>query len=162
MLLSRLIAFFGAIALTISVTAQVLTPAKWTISSSTESSKIGEEIDLIFKATIDNNWYLYSTEFDCEDGPIKTNFTFKPNASYKLVGNIKAINPIDKHDKIFECDLKIFKGTGEFRQRIKILSTKLQISGEYEWQVCTDLTGQCVPGNAEFLFDKIKVEGKSG
>jgi thiol:disulfide interchange protein len=160
MLLSRLIAFFGAIALTISVTAQVLTPAKWTTSSSTESSKIGEEIDLIFKATIDNNWYLYSTEFDCEDGPIKTNFTFKPNASYKLVGNIKAINPIDKHDKIFECDLKIFKGTGEFRQRIKILSTKLQISGEYEWQVCTDLTGQCVPGNAEFLFDKIIVEGK--
>lgn len=156
----KFLAFIGAFVCSVSISAQVLTPAKWTTSSSTESAKTGEEIDLIFKANIDNNWYLYSTEFDCEDGPIKTNFTFKPDASYKLVGNIKAINPIDKHDKIFECDLKIFKGTAEFRQRIKILSTKLTISGEYEYQVCTELTGQCVPGNGEFLFDKIKVEGK--
>jgi thiol:disulfide interchange protein len=156
---NKFLAFIGALAFSISASAQVLTPAKWTTSPSPESAKTGEEIDLIFKATIDNNWYLYSTEFDCEDGPIKTTFIFKPDASYQLVGNIKAINPIDKHDKIFECDLKIFKGTAEFRQRIKILSTNLIISGEYEWQVCTDLTGQCVPGNGEFLFDKIKVEG---
>jgi thiol:disulfide interchange protein len=160
MLINRFPAFIGALIFAISAPAQVLTPAKWTTSSTTESAKIGEEIELIFKATIDNNWYLYSSEFDCEDGPIKTNFTFKPDPSYQLVGKIKAINPIDKHDKIFECDVKIFKGNAEFRQRIKILSTKLKISGEYEYQVCTELTGQCVPGNGEFLFDKIKVEGK--
>ncbi len=159
MLFNRFLAFIGALAFSVYSSAQVLAPAKWTTSTSTVSAKMGEEIDLIFKTTIDNNWYLYSSEFDCEDGPIKTTFTFKPDASYKLVGNIKAINPIDKHDKIFECDLKIFKGTAEFRQRIKILSTKLAISGEYEYQVCTELTGQCVPGNGEFLFDKIKVEG---
>lgn len=158
MSINRFLAFIGALAFSVYSSAQVLAPAKWTTSTSTVSAKTGEEIDLIFKTTIDNNWYLYSSEFDCEDGPIKTTFTFKPDASYKLVGNIKAINPIDKHDKIFECDLKIFKGTAEFRQRIKILSTKLAISGEYEYQVCTELNGQCVPGNGEFLFDKIKVE----
>jgi thiol:disulfide interchange protein len=159
MFMNRFLSLFGAFVFAFTASAQVLTPAKWTTSASVQSAKTGEEIDLIFKATIDNNWYLYSSEFDCEDGPIKTSFTFKSDASYKLIGNIKPINPIDKHDKIFECDVKIFKGTGEFRQRIKILSTKLTISGEYEWQVCTDLTGQCVPGNGEFLFDKIKVEG---
>jgi thiol:disulfide interchange protein len=159
MVMNKFLSLFGAFILAFTASAQVLTPAKWTTSTSAQSTKVGDEIDLIFKATIDNNWYLYSTEFDCEDGPIKTSFTFKSDASYKLVGNIKAINPIDKHDKIFECDLKIFKGTGEFRQRVKILSTRLIISGEYEYQVCTDLTGQCVPGNGEFLFDKIKVEG---
>jgi thiol:disulfide interchange protein len=160
MVMNRFLSLFGAFILAFTASAQVLTPAKWTTSTSAQSAKVGDEIDLIFKATIDNNWYLYSTEFDCEDGPIKTSFTFKPDPSYRLVGNIKAIDPIDKHDKIFECDLKIFKGTAEFRQRIKVLSTKLQISGEYEYQVCTELTGQCVPGNGEFLFDKIKVEGK--
>jgi thiol:disulfide interchange protein len=159
MQINRFLAIIWALAFTLSASAQVLTPAKWTTSTSAQSAKTGEEIDLIFKATIDNNWYLYSSEFDCEDGPIKTNFTFKPDASYRLVGNIKAINPIDKHDKIFECDVKIFKGTAEFRQRIKVLSANLKISGEYEYQVCTDLTGQCVPGSGEFLFDKIKVEG---
>lgn len=142
------------------VFGQVETPAKWQTSNSTSSANIGEELDLIFTAAIDNSWYLYSSEFDCEDGPIKTTFTFTPDASYQLLGKLRAIKPVDKHDKSFECDVKIFKGTAEFRQRIKVLSTKLKIAGEYEYQVCTDLTGQCVPGNGEFLFDKIKVVEK--
>jgi thiol:disulfide interchange protein DsbD len=139
--------------------AQVLTPAKWNYSTSAQTVKVGDEIDLIFNATIDNNWYLYSSEFNCEDGPIKTTFSFTPDASYQLVGSLRAINPIDKHDKIFECDVKIFKKTAEFRQRVKVLSKNLKIVGEFEYQVCTELTGQCVPGNGEFTFDKIEVTG---
>ncbi|MFM7486015.1 MAG: LptF/LptG family permease [Cytophagales bacterium] len=139
-------------------TAQVLTPAKWNYSTSAQTVKVGDEIDLIFNATIDNNWYLYSSEFNCEDGPIKTSFSFTPDASYQLVGSLRAINPIDKHDKIFECDVKIFKKTAEFRQRVKVLSKNLKIIGEFEYQVCTEITGQCVPGNGEFLFDNSKLE----
>jgi thiol:disulfide interchange protein len=154
------LALIGAFACVYSTSAQVLNPAKWSTSTTTENAKTGDELDLIFKATIDNSWYLYSSEFDCEDGPIKTTFTFKPDASYKLIGKLEAINPIDKHDKIFECDVKIFKGAAEFRQRIKVLAANLKVEGEYEYQVCTEITGQCVPGNGEFVFDKIKVEGK--
>src|SRR5258708_4392829 len=101
--------------------AQILRPAKWSTSTSAQSVIVGDELDLIFKAAIDKDWYLYSSEFNCEDGPVKTSFTFRPDPGYKLIGRITAVNPVDKHDKIFECDVKIFKGTGEFRQRIKIL-----------------------------------------
>src|SRR5882757_672226 len=139
--------------------AQILNPAKWTTESSVTDAKTGDEITLIFHATIDNNWYLYSSEFPCEDGPIKTTFTFLPNKNYVLVGGIVPVNPLEKHDKIFECDVKIFKGTAAFRQKIKVLAAPLNISGSYEYQVCTELTGQCVPGEGEFLFDKIKVSG---
>jgi len=143
-----------------SVHAQVLKPAKWTTESSTTEAKTGDEITLIFHATIDNNWYLYSSEFPCEDGPIKTSFTFQKDKSYELVGGIVPVNPIDKHDKIFECEVKIFKHTGEFRQKIKILSSPLRISGSYEYQVCSEgITLQCVPGEGEFVFDKIIVSG---
>jgi len=159
MLKNWVLAFIGVFALAFSANTQVMNPAKWSTSTTAEYAKIGDELDLIFKATIDNSWYLYSSEFDCEDGPIKTAFTFKPNSSYQPVGKLKAINPIDKHDKIFECDVKIFKGAAEFRQRIKVLTTNFRIEGEYEYQVCTEITGQCVPGNGEFVFDKIKVEG---
>ncbi|NOS55540.1 MAG: DUF255 domain-containing protein [Cyclobacteriaceae bacterium] len=162
MLKNWVLVFIGAIAFVYSASAQVLNPAKWSTSTTIESAKIGDELDLIFKATIDNSWYLYSSEFDCEDGPIKTTFTFKQNASYQLVGKLNATNPTDKHDKIFECDVKIFKGAAEFRQRIKVLATNLKVEGEYEYQVCTELTGQCVTGNGEFVFDKIKVEDKKG
>ncbi len=132
--------------------AQILTPAKWTYSTSVQNAKVGEEIELIFKATIDKDWYLYSSEFPCED-PMKTAFNLVPDLSYKLVGAVVPINPIDKYDEIFECDVKIFKKTGEFRQKIKILATPLKLFGESEYQVCTDLTGQCVPAGEEFTFN---------
>ncbi len=154
-LLKALLFFVGLSTLN----AQILKPAKWSTEVSAKEVKAGDEITLIFRAAIDNNWYLYSSEFDCEDGPIKTEFIFLPDKSYEKIGGIVAINPIDKHDKVFECDLKIFKGKAEFRQKIKVLSSPLKISGSYEYQICTDLTNQCVPGEGEFLFDKIKVSG---
>lgn len=137
--------------------AQILKPAKWSYSSVTEAN-VGDEVELIFKATIDKDWYLYSSEFKCEDGPIKTTFNFVPHASYQLVGNVVAINPTDKYDDIFECDVKIFKETGEFRQKIKILASPLKITGESDYQVCTEITGQCIPGADDFSFN-IKVSG---
>jgi thiol:disulfide interchange protein len=145
--------FFSAVFfLSISVQAQILTPAKWMYSTSVQNAKVGDEIELIFKATIDKDWYLYSSEFPCED-PMKTTFNMVPDASYKLVGAVVPINPIDKYDEIFECDVKIFKKTGEFRQKIKILATPLKLSGESEYQVCTDLTGQCIPAGEDFSFN---------
>lgn len=145
--------------LSLSLPAQILQPAHWTQSASSRTPAIGEEIDLVFKATIDKNWYLYSSEFPCEDGPIKTTFTFNPNASYQLVGSLKAVNPIDKYDDVFECDVKIFKGTGEFRQRIKVLSKDLTIAGEYDYQVCSDVDGKCIPFTEEFTFSDFSVSG---
>ena len=140
--------------------AQILTPAKWTYSTSTQNTKVGDEIELIFTATIEKDWYLYSSEFPCED-PIKTNFILAPHSSFQLVGGIQPINPIDKYDEIFECDVKIFKKHAEFRQKIKVLSSPLKISGESEYQICTEVTGQCVPGGEDFSFSTIKVSSKT-
>lgn len=145
--------------LALDLAAQILQPAKWTTATSTHEVRVGQEIDLIFTAKIDKNWYLYSSEFDCEDGPIKTTFSFTPHPGYQLVGKLTAINPTDKHDKIFECDVKVFKGTGEFRQKVKILNSKVVIAGSYEYQVCTEVDGRCVPGDGEFSFSNFKVTG---
>ncbi|MBX2964822.1 MAG: thioredoxin family protein [Cyclobacteriaceae bacterium] len=141
--------------------AQILTPAKWSWSPSKTSVKTGEELDLIFKVTIDKNWYVYANDFDPDCGPLLTTVTFEPHPSFELVGKLKAINPLDKHDEIFECDVKIFKGTGEFRQRIKVLGRELKISGEYEGQTCTEVDGKCIPFDGEFTFTGITVSGTS-
>ncbi|MCU0368586.1 MAG: disulfide bond formation protein DsbD, partial [Cyclobacteriaceae bacterium] len=137
------------------LSAQVLNPAKWNYEVSALEVKVGDEVDLIFKTTLDKDWYLYSSEFNCEDGPIKATFNFIPHTSYQLIGKILPVNPIDKYDDIFECDVKVFKKTGEFRQKIKILSANLSIKGESDYQVCTEVTGQCVPGGEEFSFDQL-------
>lgn len=135
--------------------AQILQPAQWTTSTSANNATAGDEIDLIFDVTIDKDWYLYSSEFDCEDGPIKTNFTFEPDPGYQLVGNIIPVNPQDKYDEIFECNVKVFKKKAQFLQRVKILRAGVVIKGEYEYQVCTEVDGRCVPGDGSFSFDQL-------
>lgn len=139
--------------------AQILTPSTWSVSASSREAKTGETIELIFNVKIDPTWYLYSTEFKCEDGPLKTAFTFESHPSYSLVGGVMPINPVDKYDEIFGCDVKVFKKTAEFRQKIKVLSSPLVVKGIYEYQVCTEATGQCVPGDGEFNFSFVKVSG---
>lgn len=131
---------------------QILTPAHWTYSLSNSKPAAGEQVDLVFKVTIEKNWYLYSNEFSCDDGPIRTTVNYTGHPSYELVGPLRAIDPIEKHDDIFDCEVRIFKGTGEFRQRIKILQANFRISGDYEYQVCSDRDGKCIPFNDEFTL----------
>ena len=131
--------------------SQILEPAKWTTEISANNVKLGDEIELIFKATIDPDWYLYSSDFDPNLGPQVTEVFFKENDSYKLIGGIRPINPSKKYDDIWEGDYTYFKKKGEFRQTVKILKAKPLIEGEYSYQVCTDIDGKCIPFTDGFL-----------
>ncbi len=155
--------FFGVILFlfcSATVYAQILTPVKWTWGLSKTSVKTGDQLDLIFKVTTDKDWYVYANDFDPDCGPLLTTVTVTPNASFELVGTLKAINPIDKHDEIFDCDVKIFKGKGEFRQTIRVLSKDLTLAGVYDGQTCTEVDGKCIPFDGEFSFTGITVTGE--
>jgi len=52
--------------------AQIIEPIKWSF----DSKQNGKEVDLIFKATIDNGWHLYDTYLP-EGGPIATQIVFE-------------------------------------------------------------------------------------
>lgn len=148
----------------ISAQAQVLHPAKWEYELSTTEFKVGDEIDLVFKSTIDMGWHLYSSDFDPDLGPMVTTFTFTPNDSYELVEGIKAINPKKGYDEVFEGDYTYFEGNGEFRQTIKVLSEGLYFKGFYEYQVCTTSDGMCIPFDHDFTqsnFGLKQVQKKS-
>src|SRR5687768_9817028 len=137
--------------------AQIQKPAKWTWQASSSTVKTGDEIDLVFKVTIDKDWYIYANDFDPDCGPMLTTVTLTPDPSFATVGTLKAINPKSKHDEIFGCDVKIFEKTGEFRQKIKVRSANLKIAGTYDGQVCTEVEGSCIPYDGEFAFTGIIV-----
>lgn len=139
--------------------AQILTPAKWDIRLSETNIRAGDEVDIIFKATIDDVWYLYANEFDPDCGPLLTEVRIDTKENFELVGGLKAINSVAKHDEIFDCPVKIFKKTGEFRQRIRVIGNPLNISGAIEGQVCTELDGKCVSFEEDFSFEKVAVSG---
>lgn len=137
--------------------AQILQPAKWKTDVSGKTVNIGDEIDLIFLVDIQKEWYLYSTDFDPDLGPMVTEFNFKPNSSYVLVGDIKPINPKKKYDDLWEGEYTYFEDKAEFRQTIKVLSKNLLIEGDYAYQVCTDIDGKCIPFDDEFKFSGFTV-----
>jgi thiol:disulfide interchange protein len=139
--------------------AQILKPATWSWQLSSQSIKVGDEIDLIFKVAVDHDWYVYANDFDPDCGPMLTTVTLNQNESFKLLGTLKAIKPITKHDDAFDCDVKIFKNAGEFRQKIKVLTADLKLSGVYDGQVCTEVDGKCIPFEGDFAFEKVAVSG---
>jgi thiol:disulfide interchange protein len=142
------------------VQAQILRPNKWTFALSTSEYKVGDEIDLIFNATVDKGWHLYSSDFDPELGPMVTELVFEPSEDLELVGPLQAINPKKAYDEIFEGDYTYFQGKGEFRQTIKVLSESLIFNGSINYQVCTDETGdgRCIPFEDDFDQSKFGIK----
>ena len=136
---------------------QILHPANWEHKFSKDNVSIGEQVDLIFEISIDPKWYLYSSDFDPDLGPKVTEFYFSPDDSYQLVGGIRPINASEGYDDIFEGNYTYFKEKGEFRQTVEILKADPVIAGSYDYQVCSDIDGKCIPFDEEFSFEGLTV-----
>lgn len=137
--------------------AQVLEPSYWKFSLGKTTVRQGEETELIVNVTIDDTWYLYSSDFDPNLGPILTSFTFKPSPDWKAVGKLKPIGAHEHFDETWGGKVKTFKKKAQFRQKIKITGPNPIIEGSYEGQVCTEKDGKCVPVNGDFKLDNLKV-----
>lgn len=159
MLRNILVCFLLVIAF--SATSQILKPGKLEAEKITRTVRVGDVVDLVFNATIDKNWHLYSVGFDPDCGPIPMSVKLEKNSSFELVGNLLGINHKPKHEKIFDCDVLVFEEKGKFVQKIKVLSPELVLAGTYAGQVCTDLDGRCVQIDGDLFFGTIKVEGKA-
>ncbi|GAB3235019.1 hypothetical protein GCM10027346_24380 [Hymenobacter seoulensis] len=155
-LLPLLLALLAAL----GVQAQVLTPTKLSAAVSKSSVKVGEEVELIVNARIDDKWHLYATNFDPDLGPTVFTFTFTKNPAYELVGKPTSIGTKKKFDEVFKGDITYFEKTGQIRQRIRVLQPgALTITAETEFQTCTDIDGRCIPGEETLSFGPLEVTG---
>lgn len=154
----KTLAVFALIVLATSSFAQILEPVKWSYEASKKAVNVGDELELVFTGKIDDTWYVYANEFDPECGPILTTITLTSDPSFKTVGTLKAINSKTKRDEAFGCDVKIFKGTAVFRQKIKVLTKDLKVSGMFSGQVCTEVNGRCVQFDIDFSITDVAVK----
>ncbi len=124
-----------------TIFAQVEDPVKWTF---TADKVEGQQAELVFKATIDYPWHLYSAHLP-EGGPIPTKAFYDEADHYKLVdGIIEVIRAKVKFDEGFQMEVGTLSGKAEFRQKVKFSGSGTQtVSGEIEFQVCDDAT--CLP-----------------
>lgn len=142
--------FFFLSFLTVCLQAQE-NPVSWSFSSKMVNDC---ECDLIFKATIEAPWHIYSLN-RTKDGPNPTVFTFKKSPDYELVGKVKQSKPVKEFDKVFEMNVEYFSKEATFTQRVKLLTDKeVKIAGKYEFQACTE--EKCIFPPADNFELKVK------
>lgn len=138
------------------VDAQILKPISWEVALSNDNPSVGEEVIIYFDAEIEKDWYLYSSDFDPDLGPLVTEFIFNENATYELVGDLTPINPKKKYDSLWEGEYTYFKTEGRFEQKIKVLKEDFSVTGDYLYQVCSDIDGKCIPFEDVFTLGSKK------
>ncbi|WNB18001.1 protein-disulfide reductase DsbD family protein [Marivirga arenosa] len=134
--------------------AQVIKPISWESSILEENVEVGDTATISFRAKIDENWYLYSSDFDPDLGPMLTEFEFVEDDSYQLVDSIIPINPSEGYDEIWEGNYTYFKKNAEFQQKVIIKEIPFRIETSNSYQVCSDVDGKCIPFSDDFLFGK--------
>jgi len=138
--------------------AQIVDHVNWRAEVAPKQAKVGETVELVFRAFITKDWYIYSNDFDPNLGPMLTTFTFSPNGSYELVGEVRPIGPLRTYDSlIWKGEYSYFKGKAEFRQTVRVLAADFQVKAEVKGQVCSDVTGQCVLFEDDFTVAGLTV-----
>ena len=129
--------FLSAMALSF---AQIFEPVKW----SYETRQTGEnEYELVFKATIEDGWHLYS-QFIKDGGPIKTSFNFDTINAIELLGKVEERGELEQdYDPNFEMELKWFSHEVEFVQKVKLKTEGAVAKGWLEFMTCDDQ--RCLP-----------------
>ena len=151
--------------------SQIEEPVKWSYS---KKELKNNEAELVFSATIEDGWHLYSQDIG-DNGPIPTAFVFDNLDGFEFLDkNIKITKvedfenggdslfqvlfsetkPIEEFDPNFNMTLKFYSHEAEFKTKIKITSPNpITIKGYLEFMCCDD--EKCLPPDErdfEFSF----------
>ncbi len=131
-----------------------------------ELKKISDtEGELLFSATIDPGWHVYSTGLG-DDGPISATFHADKMEGAKTVGGRTFRGKeLKMFDKMFDMELRYFEGSVTFVQKIQFTQPKYDIKCYVEYGACNDQ--MCMPpstielaATGEIKADKKKEEDK--
>ena len=138
--------------MTIAACLQMANPVH--ISSEMKELERGEA-ELVFTASIDAGWHVYSTELG-NDGPISATFNAVKMEGAELVGKLQARGKeIKQYDKLFEMDVRYFEKAVTFVQKIRFTKPTYDIDCYVEYGACNDRS--CLPPSKANL----RLSGKS-
>jgi len=124
---------------------QILKPVKWTFSI---EQKDKNEATLIFNASIEKDWHIYSQNTP-DGGPMPMVFTFKKNKGYDLAGKVEEPKPHEEFDDIFGVKVLTFAGDIRLKQNIKLKGGDCTVKGTISGQVCKE---SCILFDTSFVF----------
>ena len=131
------------------VSAQMANPVK--VQSQLKEIS-ATEAELVFDATIEAGWHMYSTEV-VEFGPTPTSLTVEKISGAKLKGALKPKgSPIKKYEEMFAADVFYFEKAASFVQKLTLEGGKYHVEGFLEYGACNDQS--CTPPTkVDFSYD---------
>ncbi len=137
--------------------AQILEPVKWEFSVHETESK--SELDVVFHASVDACWHIYSQHLDDPNGPLPTYFEVAAPEGVEKVGDVRECEPIVEYDPNFMMDLKFFEEEVYWVQTVRVNegATPGAVTGFLSFMVC-DASRCLPPEDVEFSIDLSKVQ----
>ena len=126
--------------LAVTSKAQMADPVKFL---TTMNMLGGDEAEIVFTATIDAGWHVYSTDIT-DDGPTRATFHAETLDGCELVGSLKPRGKVtEQFDDMFGTTLRFFENKGAFVQKIRFTKPRYNISCYLEYGACND--EMCMP-----------------
>lgn len=93
---------------------------------------------LLFRATIDAGWHMYSTQV-VEYGPTPCTFTAETLEGCELDGSLTAVGqPVKQYEEMFGSDVYYFENHATFQQKIRLTADNYHIAGYLQYGACND------------------------
>ena len=142
-----------AVIFSISVRGQMMDPVHFT--SQLKMLDNGEA-EIIFNATVDPGWHVYSTDLG-NDGPVSATFNAVKMDGVETVGKLKPRGNVTKQfDKMFDMELRFFEHKATFVQKIRFIKPQYTIDCFLEYGACND--EMCMPPSQVELKKSGRVE----
>ena len=134
--------------LAIASYAQIQEPVKFKTELKNLSAT---EVEIVFTASIDQGWHVYSTDLG-DGGPISATFNTDKLVGAEVVGKLRPVGKeVASFDKLFEMNVRYFEHSAQFVQKLKLTGGDYQIVGYLEYGACND--ENCLPPTqVEFSF----------
>ena len=124
----------------LGISQNPLKPVVWSAIYSEKSSTEGE---IVFTATIEKKWHIYSQR-PTDVGPIPTSFTVTPNANIELVGAVIEEQAHEEFVAAFDAKVFVFSEKATFKQKVIRKNNKaFKLNASLEFMTCNDV--QCLP-----------------
>ena len=155
--MKKLISFLLLSFVGYALQAQIKDPVKFKTELNTLSDT---EAEIVFTATIDNGWHVYSTELG-DGGPISATFNVDKKSGLELAGKLKPVGKeVATFDKLFEMKVRYFENTAKFIQKVKLTGGAYEIEGYLEYGACDDES--CLPPTeVPFKFSGVAKAGNA-
>lgn len=149
--MNKFLTLFLSVLLAVAVHAQMMDPVHF---SSELKMLSGDQAEIIFSATIDDGWHVYSTDLG-NDGPIQATFNKVKMEGAETVGKLMPRgNEVKQFDKMFNMELRFFEKKAMFVQKIRFTKPEYDIDCYLEYGTCSD--EMCLPPSEVSLKQKGK------